>query len=120
MRPTIILFVEDNNFVRNAVRDTLESEGWRVDACEDGTAALIKIQSNEHYDLILTDNNLPGVSGLDLIKHARALSHRQHTPIIMLSATPSTTEVRHAGADAFLQKPEDVLIIVETIRQHIT
>ena len=119
MPPTSILLVEDNQLVRNVVRDILESEGWRVETYEDGVTALEKIQSNEYYDVILTDNDLPGLSGVDIIRHARTLAHRRHTPIIMLSAVPQEATASRAGADAFLQKPEDICKIVETIKQHL-
>ncbi len=112
---TIILYVEDNKMLINAVKDTLELEGWSVEICEDGTAALSVIESNSHYDLLLFDNDLPGVSGLELVRRARQLRHRKHTPIIMFSASDCETESRRAGADAFLRKPEDILVITEVI-----
>lgn len=99
------------------VRDTLELEGWLVDCCEEGGAALRLIESGRHYDLIITDNDLPGASGLDLIRHMRTLDRRRGTPIIMLSASPYEAEARHAGADVFLKKPEDINVLVETIKR---
>lgn len=89
MRPTTILLVEDDKPVLRMVKDTLELEGWHVEACEDGTTALRLLESGAPCDLILTDNDLPGVSGLELIRRARKLTHRQGTPIIMLSGRPS-------------------------------
>lgn len=112
-----ILLVEDNRMVLSVVRETLELEGWRVKCCEDGCAALRMLESGSRYDLLLLDNDLPGVSGLELIRHARQLSHRRHTPIIMLSAGLHQAEARRAGADAFLRKPEDIYAIVETVTQ---
>ncbi len=117
---TIILYVEDNKMLINAVKDTLELEGWSVEICEDGTAALSVIESNSHYDLLLFDNDLPGVSGLELVRRARQLRHRKRTPIIMFSASDCETESRRAGADAFLRKPGDILIITEVIARLLT
>lgn len=114
MTPTILI-VEDNKMVLSVVRETLELEGWRVDAWEDGCAALRILESSKHYDLLLLDNDLPGVSGLRLIQHARQLLHRRQTPIIMLSAGLHQAEARLAGADAFLRKPEDISAIVERV-----
>jgi CheY-like chemotaxis protein len=73
MRPTTILCVEDNKLILGAIRETLEMEGWLVEACEDGITALEKINSSAYYDLIILDNDLPGVSGLELLQHARTL-----------------------------------------------
>ncbi len=109
-----ILHVEDNGMVANAVRDTLELEGWEVETCCDGALALHKLFRNQ-YDLLLLDNDLPNVSGIDLIRHARKLPHYKTTPIVMLSACDCETEARMAGVDAFLRKPNDVLSVTQVI-----
>ena len=59
MRPITILCVEDDQTVLHAVKGTLELEGWRVEAYKDGAAALAKIESSEHYDLILIEDRTP-------------------------------------------------------------
>jgi DNA-binding response OmpR family regulator len=114
-RPVTILHVEDSRMVAAAVRDTLQLEGWKVITCEDGSAGLKLILSNEHYDVLLVDYDLPFVNGLSLVRRARQLWHRQRTPIIMLSATNCEREAREVGVDVFLRKPEDVLKLAETI-----
>lgn len=113
----VILIIEDNRLVLRAVKETLELEGWRVCCCEDGRQALSLIESDVRYDLIITDNDLPGVSGLDIIRHARLLDRHRNTPIIMLSASPYEAEARRAGADAFLKKPEGINVLVGTAAQ---
>ncbi len=115
MRPTTILIVEDDRLVLRMVKDTLELEGWHVEVCENGLTALRMLESGAHYDLILTDNNLPGADGLELIHRAHELPHRQHTPIIMFSASSIDLESQRAGADAFLRKPDDMALVVGTI-----
>lgn len=98
----------------------LEMAGYTVDLCESGTAALRKIQSSRHYDLIITDNDLPGINGMELIKYARTLTHRRDIPIIMVSAIPVYTEACRAGADEFLKKPQDIIAVVETATRLLT
>lgn len=115
MPPLTILYAEDNTVLMLNVTEMLEEEGWRVDACLDGTTALEKIESRRDYDLLLLDNNLPGVSGLELVHRARSLAHRQRTPIIILSATEVGKEARRAGASIFLEKTENIYMIVEHI-----
>lgn len=112
-----ILYVEDFLPVKLIVKETLELEGWHVAACDDGLAAREKIGSLEHYDLILLDDDLPGVSGVALASLARTLEHRRETPIIMLSATERRSDARVAGVDIFLKKPEGMKSLVETIKQ---
>lgn len=115
-RPTVkILHVEDDRLVANAVKDTLAREGWVVETCAEGTAALQILSSKRHYDLLIFDNELPNFSGIVLIYEARRLPHRQQTPIIMFSASNVEKEARLAGANAFLRKPEDVRALAETV-----
>jgi CheY-like chemotaxis protein/Tfp pilus assembly protein PilF len=110
-----ILHVEDSRLVSDAVKDRLKAEGWRVEVCADGERAWRKIEGNAPYDLLLVDNDLPGVSGLELVRRARKLTHRRNTPIIMLSAVNCAREALAAGATLFLRKPEDVLKLAGNI-----
>ncbi|HJR07091.1 MAG TPA: response regulator [Pyrinomonadaceae bacterium] len=119
MPHTTILLVEDSQFVADAVKETLEAEGWRVRTCADGFAAWLLIKSEAHYDLILLDNELPNMSGLELTRRARDLAHRRETPIVMISASECSRDAREAGANEYLRKPQDVGKIVETIARLI-
>lgn len=113
-RPFTILHVEDSKTVSDAVKDTLEMEGWAVDVCADGGHALNRLAGGAHYDLLLLDHELPGASGMEIVRYARSLPHRRQTPILMFSATGVESEARRAGVDAFLRKPEDFSIVAET------
>jgi CheY-like chemotaxis protein len=112
-----ILYVEDHKLVADAVKDTLQAEGWRVVSCVDGAAALTKIASGARYDLLITDNHLPHVDGLELVYYARTLKHRAELPIIMFSAVDCRDRAEQAGVDVFLQKPEDTARLVPVIKQ---
>ncbi|MBD0325675.1 MAG: response regulator [Pyrinomonadaceae bacterium] len=110
-----ILHVEDSKLVSYAVRDTLKGEGWKVEVCADGEQALRQLESKVPYDLLIFDNDLPGMSGVELVRRARKLVHRRETPIIMLSAVNCAKAALSAGANVFLRKPEDVLTLSENI-----
>ncbi len=114
-----ILLIEDHQFVADAIKETLEGEGWRVETCEDGYVASLLIKGEARYDLIILDNELPNVSGLELARRAREMPHRKETPIIMLSASECAREAHLAGADTFLRKPQDIGKIVETVARLI-
>lgn len=114
-QPVTILHVEDHQMVADAVRYALETEGWLVEGCDNGAAALAKIESGAHYDLLILDNELPGIGGIELITRTRALAHRQRIPIIMLSASDVERDARRAGASAFLRKPQEIPALAETI-----
>ena len=112
-----ILYAEDHKMVADAIKDTLQGEGWRAVACSDGAAAVSRLASAAHYDLLITDNHLPNVNGLELVRYARALEHRAGMPIVMLSAAECAAEAYGAGVDAFLKKPEGMGRLVETVRE---
>jgi CheY-like chemotaxis protein len=110
-----ILLVEDCQIVADAVRETLEDEGWQVEMCADGFVAALLIHRETRYDLIILDNELPRVNGLELARRARSLNHRRETPIIMISASEAARDARLAGVNEFLRKPQDIGKIVETV-----
>lgn len=115
-----VLHVEDSQLVTDAVREILKAEGWVVETFCDGVSALKAISDDAHYDVLIFDNELPGMSGIELIFRTRQLPHRQQTPIIMLSAGDVEREARRAGANAVLRKPEEVTAITETIARVLT
>lgn len=119
MRSLTILYVEDHKLLLLYVKDLLEAQGWNVETCQDGTRALEIIESANPYDVIILDNGLPGISGLELVRHARRLTHRRRTPIIMLSASNVEKAARRAGANAYLRKPNEVDAIIETVKRLI-
>ncbi|MGB9181175.1 MAG: response regulator, partial [Pyrinomonadaceae bacterium] len=110
-----VLYVEDNAVVAEAVRETLEVEGWSVETRVNGAAGLEEIRSAKPYHLLIVDYDLPVMSGLELVREVRRLAHRQHIPIIMFSASHVRREALNAGADLFLRKPEDIRLLAESI-----
>ncbi len=113
-RAVCVLHVEDDPHVSDSVSTVLHDEGWSVETCADGAAALARLESGERFDVLIFDNKLPDTNGVELIRRARTMAHRQQTPIIMLSGNDVEMEARRAGANAFLRKPGDVALIIET------
>jgi CheY-like chemotaxis protein len=118
--PHTILYVEDHRLVADVVKDTLEMEGWRVVLCVDGALALSKLASATPYDLLLTDNHLPQVNGLALVRYVRQLPHRAGLPIVMFAGTDCSGPAYRAGVNVFLRKPDDINWLVATIKQLLT
>jgi len=118
--PHTVLYVEDHNLVASTVRVTLEAEGWRVVLCPDGVVALRRLASAARYDLLLTDNHLPDVNGLELVRYARGLPHRARLPVVMFAARDCSRIAYRAGVDAFLKRPEDTSMLVSTIAQFLS
>ena len=116
-QPIRILHVEDDPTIAALVQEISEHEGWKVEHCIDGTIALKELAADTDYDVLLVDYQLPGVNGLEVVRQARSMVHRQDLRIIMLSGTLHEAEAREAGADGFLRKPQDIGSIVETVNR---
>jgi CheY-like chemotaxis protein len=75
-----ILHAEDDEIVAEFIGESLGEEGWRVNTFRDGAAALREVEGEAHYDLMVIDHFLPGVSGIEIVARARELEHRQQVP----------------------------------------
>jgi two-component system sensor histidine kinase RpfC len=93
----------------------LEKAGHHAVAVQSGEAVLDAIE-NERFDAVIVDLHMPGISGLDVLKQARA--GQEITPFIMLSADATPTTVRdceRAGARSFLTKPIALGLLLESL-----
>ncbi|MGQ7867819.1 response regulator transcription factor [Sunxiuqinia sp. sy24] len=100
-----ILIVEDEQAMLVGLRDNLEFEGYEVDTADRGDDGLKKLQSAD-FDLVLLDVMLPGMSGFDVCKKARAAGI--NTPIILLTARGEELDKvlgLELGADDYVTKP---------------
>ena len=103
-----ILYAEQAPLVADAVRETLEAEGWCVEVCARGDEALRRLQGEARFDLLILDFFLQGLDGLELARRARALPRAVRTPIIMFTDSEVERDARRAGVDAYLRKPRGV------------
>ena len=101
-----ILLVEDHRDLAETVGVFLESQGYTVDYAADGISA-IQFATEEDFDVIVLDINLPGADGLEVCRHLRKEA-RKSTPIIMLTARDQLSDKIQGfevGADDYLVKP---------------
>ncbi len=101
---TSLLFVEDDDSIRLALRLALEDEGYEVREAGDGRSGLESFQRAEP-DLVLLDLRLPDMSGFDVCRAMRATSI---VPIIIVTAQTDTYDLvagLEAGADDYVTKP---------------
>jgi CheY-like chemotaxis protein len=112
-----ILYVEDNRLLLQTVKDVLEMAGWHIEPCTDVGIALGLMEIRTHYNLLLLDNELHGITGLELICRARKIPHLTETPITLISLQDCAQEAHTAGAIAFLRKPNNLIELLDTIRQ---
>ena len=117
----IILAVDDSTSIRQMVAFTLKSAGYTVIEAVDGQDGLDKINA-QTIDLVLTDQNMPRMDGLTLIKNLRSQSQFAATPILMLT-TESSEEMKAqgkaVGATGWIVKPFDPHKLLEVIKRVI-
>ena len=111
-----ILVVDDSVSIRQMVEATLRAAQFNVTLAEDGQDALDKC-SRSQFDFVLTDQNMPRMDGLSLIKALRGKAQFSKTPIVVLT-TESSNDMKQkgkaAGATGWMVKPfsPDVLLNV--------
>lgn len=100
-----LLLIEDDKDIIHLLSIALKSLGYAVDKAEDGEKGLNLALSN-HYDLIISDYNLPLLSGREIIKIIR--QEKQETPVLILSIRSEINDrvdLLSIGADDYLAKP---------------
>ncbi|BBL72292.1 response regulator [Methylogaea oryzae] len=100
-----LLLVEDDQLLGDGLKTALSQEGYAVDWVSDGPAASLALQTHT-YELAVLDLNLPGKSGLDVLRDMRR--SQIATPVLILTARDTVTdrvEGLDSGADDYLQKP---------------
>ncbi|MCX4639579.1 two-component system response regulator CseB [Streptomyces platensis] len=115
MAETHVLFVEDDDVIREATQLALERDGFVVTAMPDGLAGLEAFRANRP-DIALLDVMVPGLDGVSLCRRIRDEST---VPVIMLSARADSIDVvlgLEAGADDYVTKPFDGAVLVARIR----
>lgn len=118
-----ILYAEDNQGLRETLHSYFEERGYDVRTATDGVAALNVFQA-ETPDVLITDNNMPGMDGLELIRHIRETN--RDIPIIMLTAT-SATELEELKSWAqpevlnfqLMEKPTNFPVLQELVKSRM-
>lgn len=114
-----ILTVDDSSSIRQMVTFTLKSAGYDVTDSHSGDDALVKIK-NKKYDLILTDQNMPGMDGLTLLKNIKQNQTNKTTPVLILTTEISDTlksQAKNLGATGWLVKPFDPKKLLDVVKK---
>lgn len=110
-----VLLVDDNGNVLLTLAIALRRRGHSVTVADEGEQALAQMQQ-QHFDFLISDVRMPGMSGIQLASHAKKLPHPPH---IILTSAYSTIEAREGLAEAFLRKPIDIMQLDTMLRQTI-
>jgi len=102
-----ILAVDDSTSIRNLIQRTLEDKGYDVVVAEDGVQAM-EIARSRTFNMVLTDINMPNMTGISLVSKLRRLETYKDTPIVMVTTEDKDFKKEKAkslGANGWLQKP---------------
>jgi two-component system, chemotaxis family, chemotaxis protein CheY len=116
-----VLAVDDSASIRQMVAFTLKTAGYQVVEALDGEDGLTKAKSSG-VNLVLTDQNMPKMDGISLVKALRALPQYKAVPILMLtteSGDAMKAQGKAAGATGWLVKPFDPAKLIEVVKKVI-
>ncbi len=112
------LVVDDFSTMRRIIKNLLHDLGYPdVTEADDGTTALPMLQQGE-FDFLITDWNMPGMQGLDLLKAVRADARLASIPVLMLTAESKReqiVEAAQAGVNGYVIKPFTATVLKDKI-----
>jgi two-component system, chemotaxis family, chemotaxis protein CheY len=116
-----ILVVDDTRSMRKMVTAVLETAGYKVEEAVDGVEAL-ELARQHVYDLVVTDQNMPRMDGISLIRELRCLAAYDPVALLVLSTEVNPElkqQGREAGATGWMAKPFDPQRMLEIVRTFI-
>ncbi len=114
------LVVDDFSTMRRIVRNLLKELGFtNVDEAEDGQVALHKLK-NSQFEFVVTDWNMPNMTGIELLRAIRADAQLKHLPVLMVTAEAkkeNIIEAATAGASGYVVKPFTAATLDEKLKK---
>ena len=114
-----ILIVEDDRQNREGLRTLVANAGFRVTVAADYQRAAALLETRR-FDLLITDLDLPGGNGLDLVHHARAFSPRIGTILVTaFGCSEVRKQARDLGLVGYFEKPVDPRALMDLVRSSL-
>ncbi|HKK33574.1 MAG TPA: chemotaxis response regulator CheY [Desulfomicrobiaceae bacterium] len=117
-KDTKILVVDDFSTMRRIIKNLLRDLGYtNVDEADDGTTALPKLRTGT-FGFLISDWNMPGMTGLDLLKAVRSDDKLKDLPVLMLTAEAKKEQIieaAKAGVNGYVVKPFTAQVLNEKI-----
>ncbi len=116
-----LLVVDDDRNLRESIARGLTRQGFHLELAEDGRTA-VERAFREHFDLLLLDQMMPGLSGIDVLRLLRATYSQTALPVIMLTGLEEGTLLEEAlenGANDYVAKPVNLQVIAARIRSQL-
>ncbi len=115
-----ILIVDDFSTMRRIIKNLLRDLGFNnTQEADDGTTALPMLQNGD-FDFLITDWNMPGMTGLDLLKAVRADPKLKDLPVLMVTAEAKRDQIieaAQAGVNGYIVKPFTAQTLKEKIEK---
>lgn len=114
-----IMLVDDSATILLSISSILTKAGYAVEKAPNAEDALKKFQSGIKIDLLITDLNMPGMNGIELIKQVRQIPAYKFVPILFLtteSQQERKQEAKAAGASGWIVKPATADELLSTIK----
>ena len=115
------LVVDDFSTMRRIVRNLLKELGFaNVHEAEDGVDALNKLRSENNFEFVVSDWNMPNMTGIELLKEIRADAKLKHLPVLMVTAEAkreNIIEAAQAGASGYVVKPFTAATLDEKLKK---
>ena len=115
-----ILVVDDFSTMRRIIKNLLRDLGFNNTAEADDGATALPILQNGNFDFLITDWNMPGMQGIDLLKAVRSDEKLQKLPVLMVTAESKRdqiVEAAQAGVNGYIVKPFTAVTLKEKIEK---
>ncbi len=113
-----ILVVDDFSTMRRIIKNLLRDLGFtNCSEADDGTTALPMLQAG-NFDFLVTDWNMPGMTGIELLKHVREDERLKDMPVLMVTAEAKRDQIvaaAQAGVNGYVIKPFTAAVLKEKI-----
>lgn len=115
-----ILVVDDFSTMRRIIKNLLKDLGFsNIQEADDGSTALPMLQQGD-FDFVVTDWNMPGMQGIDLLRAIRADDKLKHLPVLMVTAEAKKEQIvaaAQAGVNCYVVKPFTAATLKEKLEK---
>lgn len=117
-----ILVVDDEESIRELIKEVLSPDGHHFDEAGNGAEALEKLRAAE-YDLLIIDRNMPRMTGIEAVTILRANPKLKSLKVLMCTSASVTKEVEEAfsaGANDYILKPINLQMLAGKVKKHLS